>query len=70
MILIGHDNGVHLLHKGGAGFLKVTVIDPRPSANQSTSLKSGSLFLVMVSVRPSVHTKQNKPIKELNHFSS
>ena len=31
-------------------------IDPRPSINQSTSLKSGSLFLLMVSVRPSVHT--------------
>ena len=45
-------------------------IDPRPS----TSLKSGSLFLVMVSVRPYIRTygrtKQNKPIKELNHFSS
>ena len=26
MTLIGHDNGVHLLHNGGAGFLTVTVI--------------------------------------------
>ena len=42
-------------------------IDPRPSKNQSTSLKSGSLYLLMVSVRPSVH---NAPIKEFNHFSS
>ena len=29
-------------------------IDPRPSTNQSTSLKNGSLYLLMVSVRPSV----------------
>ena len=29
-------------------------IDPRPSTYQSTSLKSGSLFLLMVSVRPYV----------------
>ena len=30
------------------------IFDPRPSTNQSTSLKSGSLFLVMVSVCPCV----------------
>ena len=30
------------------------IFDPRPSTNQSTSLKSSSLFLLMVSVRPSV----------------
>ena len=42
------------------------ILDPLPSTNQSTSLKSGSLFLVMVSVR----TKQNTPIKDLIHFSS
>ena len=58
------------------------IIYPRPSTNQSTSLKSGSLFLVMMSVRTYirpyvctyvtyyVRTKQNKPIKDLNHFSS
>ena len=34
----------------------VLIFDPRPSTNQSTSLKSGSLFLVMVSVRPSILT--------------
>ena len=35
--------------------------DPRPSTNQSTSLKSGSLFLVMVSVRPYIRMYvQNK----------
>ena len=43
------------------------LVDPRPSTNQSTSLKNGSLFLVMVSirtyVRTYVRTKQNKPIK-------
>ena len=30
------------------------IIDPRPSTNQSIGLKRGSLFLVMVSVRPSI----------------
>ena len=38
------------------------VFDPRPSTNQSTSLKSGSLFLLMVSVRPYINLKR--------HFSS
>ena len=48
----------------------VLYFDTRLSTNQSTNLKSGSLFLVMVSVRPSVRThtyvrtKQNNPIKE------
>ena len=41
------------------------MIDPRPSTNQSTSLKSGFVYLLMVSVRPSV---QNTKIKELNHL--
>ena len=44
-----------------------SLVDPRPSTNQSTSLKSGSLFLVMVSVRLYVH---DAPIKKSNHFSS
>ena len=30
--------------------------DPRPSTNQSTSLKSGLLFLLMVSVRTYIRT--------------
>ena len=39
-------------------------IDPRPSTNQSTSLKSGSLFLVMVSDRTYVGTKHtDKKVK-------
>ena len=42
-----------------------SAFDPRPSTNQSTSLKSGSLFLVMEAVRTYV---QNIPLKELNHF--
>ena len=46
------------------------LVDPRPSTNQSTSLKSGSLFLVMVSVRMYCTYIQITPIKELNHFSS
>ena len=51
------------------------IFDPHPSTNQSTSLKSGSSFLVMVSVglyvrNAYVRTKQNKPIERLNHFSS
>ena len=45
-------------------FLQVyRMIDPCPSTNQSISLKSGSLFLVMVSVRPYIHVRtyvQNK----------
>ena len=36
-------------------------VDPRPSTNQSTSLKSGSLFLLMVSVRPYIRTYKTKP---------
>ena len=54
-------------------FVSWQTFDPCPSTNQSTSLKSGSLFLVMVSVRTYVRTlrtKQNKLIKELKHFSS
>ena len=48
-------------------------IDPRPSTNQSTSLKSGSLFLVMVSVRTYVSTyvqNKAKTDQRLNHFLS
>ena len=44
-------------------------IDPRPSTNQSTSFKSGSLFLVMVSIRTSVRTRtyvQNTSYKEFS----
>ena len=36
--------------------LILILIDPRSSTNQGTSLKSGSLFLLVVSVRPSVNT--------------
>ena len=52
-------------------------IDPRPSTNQSTNLKMVHYFWWWCpSVRPSirtyvrtyVRTKQNKPIKELNHL--
>ena len=51
-------------------FYNNLTMDPRLSTNQSTSLKSGSLYLVMVSVlRPSVRTKRNeqriKPIFKL-----
>ena len=52
-------------------------IDPRPSTNQSTSLKSGSLFLLMVSVRPSVRpyvcnvrTYEQNILNLKRHFSS
>ena len=38
----------------------LAVFDPSPSTNQSTSLKSGSLFLVMVSVRTYVQNKTNR----------
>ena len=48
--------------------LRITSIEPRPSTNQSTSLKSGSLYLLMVSVRMQLSYVQNTPIKELNIF--
>ena len=37
-----------------------TPFDSRPSTNQNTSLKSGSLFLVMVYVRPYIRTYKTK----------
>ena len=40
-------------------------IDPRPSTNQSASLKSGSLFLVMVSVRTKLTDQRVKPFFNL-----
>ena len=40
-------------------------IDPRPSTNQSTSLKSGSLFLVMVSVRTYKTKQTDQRVKPL-----
>ena len=39
--------------------------DPRPSTNQSTSLKSGSLFLVIVSVRPYKTKQTDQRVKSL-----
>ena len=40
--------------------LETNVFDPRPITNQSTNLKRGSLFLVMVSVRTYVRNKINR----------
>ena len=42
-------------------------IDPCPSANQSTSLKSGSIFLEMVSVRTKRTDQRVKPFFQLVH---
>ena len=51
------------------------LFDPRPSTNQSTGFKSGSVFLVMVSVRPYVtyvrkkYTNQSvEPFYKLVHW--
>ena len=50
------------------------LVDPRSSTKQSTSLKSGSLFLVVVSVRTYVRTyvqnKTKQTNQRLSHFSS
>ena len=46
-------------------YAAVPFIDPRPSTNQSTSLKSVSLFLLMVSVRPSKTKQTDQRVKPL-----
>ena len=38
------------------------LIDPRPSTNQSTSLKNGSLYLLMVSVRTRTYAYVHKKL--------
>ena len=62
---IGLDTGKYFLVFFVLGILQLSIIDPSPSTDQSTSLKSGSLFLVMVSVRQYKPNQTNQRVKPL-----